>query len=1332
MPSLDEVMLAEMREMRQAGQDPTEGAFTGSMPRVMQNRPEAGFVENVFDEISMQPFWLFTKEVTDSIYPVDPSFDPLTRENLKGYEQYASTLREARSPAHMDAMKARITNIEQTKQRLMEESGILPSLVAEFANPVNYLPLGAVRRGGGFVAGALRGGASFAPVAIGEEALRSEVDPTATRTELLTNVATTVVLGGLIGGGLGMFGGPSTVRRLAENYNDFQMKMDGNVPPPRPEAEFLEAGGFVARPTAEPTGLAPAFGFETATNRLTAYRRLISKGVTAAEDLANAMAGEFDVMFNRNKVGPDGTAPLPTQRSAYLEAGMWRGRAADTVQQLDNIYNEYLGGGPRPMTVGNVNIPVTATRVAQAFGARPSDGLMTYQEFMESVFRAHKRDRIEADNPFVERASTIVRKFFDDARDEGVKTGFLFSQRNIPRQIARYENRVSKLKGRIAELEAKIDSLTPNETVELELSQNILQKAERNLATTKGRAFQFETEIDPPSIKMEIPKGERLVGASNDNVEKIDAEIVYGPTGKKRNDKPVNAFYSSEKGTIFFDKDAVLASWVDAPWRTPQVPGVKALPDEAFPTPESWAEFVLRHEIVHTTVRPGPNLSKADYENLVNEIALAQLRRPDGSLKSSSLFAKPAKFAAANDDIVAYRGPASEQFYLPRQWDIEAILADEDGPKKLRATLFQWFKDNPASPRERERLEGLMDDIISWKSRKNPKDIELLSRLEAIGEWRGLSPKQYDLMMELREQLAGQRRLTDKQWDLLLKTSRELRVEIGRLDYLADDANIMARVDRTIKNILREGELGELQVGRGGGGGSFRMARDLDIPNELVADFVERDVGSLIRSYAARAGVGIEYARKFGTRDAEDAIDDAMLQVARESSGSADQIRKNALDTRDEAVSLRDLVLGDAYARNPASLSRKTAQALTAWAAVTQMGGAAITALVETAKPIVVHGVQRTLGFAMDRLADPDTFRRASEETRVLTGEGMEVTLGMHMQRHMEQGGVSAPGISKAGRMFDKATRPLINFAQGPYYVMNLLGPLTDVMKTYAGTMSSHFMLEDIKKVAAGKGSAKLVEKLASYGISVDAAKRIAAQPVEKLTRLNVANTSQWDDPDLVRLFAGAVAGETRRTIVSAGPANKPNITQGFVGKGENMREFALARLPFQYMNFGLAAINKNLLSALQGREANAFMGVAAMVGMGYMVAKLKASDAAWERMDTEEKILRAVNFSGILGLFGDIPNIIENATRGQYGLRPMLDLPPAYGYRMYDDYSQLGTFVGPGGGKIADLYRVFVDDSATAPEEAKAIRRMIPLNDLFYWKSLFTTAERGLTEQLY
>lgn len=1570
MPSLDQLILQSAQE---GGLD---GAFSGTNPKQASAAPSSGFFKNVYDYATVQPFYQAMGTLMEASHPVEDGFDPLASEAIKGFEDYAMTLREARSSAHLEAMKARITALRDTKTRLDDEGSFLSELAAEVVNPFNYLPGGALRRGVGFGAGFARGAAGFAPAVAVEETLRARIDPTVTRAESAMNLMTGTVLGGLIGGGVGVVGGVSGIRRLAQGYESFMQRVDGDAPAPRVELE-PGAPGYVARPTEAPTGVASAFGAEKLTSRFTPFNRLVSRGVGAVEDFANSMAGEFDVLFNRNKVG------LPTESSAFLRAGQWRGLAADVLKDVDRIYNEYLGGGARPAEIANINLPVMGQRLGQAVGMRPSDGLLTYREFMDAVFRSHTRNGIRSADPHVKRAAERVRTFFDKARDDGVETGFLSNSRFSAKAKARYQDRVSDFGAQIAALEAKTGRSAQDEAKLV-----VLRRSFDNARSKLARYAPPSARPLPPPVPPADPERRTMVADNDEGLPRAPdpapvqrmgntvlqqftaGDIRFDPAndGKVMVDawtdrmsadatsaiKPqdvARAFDAIRTGSPFeipaFERD----QFADVFWFQTMESGlqsaVRRLGDgkltfaefeEAFEStlnraenavdrvnaPKDVVEAVLARsgqyrqmlndlqyladlklseyetgkafvaDVFHGTKavfdRMDPNklgqnteaesarkaffsarlpgtanafeyagdpfrlldendlfvgpfaqldalgyleeidgspdflkpfadslfaaksnfdeaaaplfksmrdggplsdkarsyfenedsdwgaylklqkdlesgaLSSADkddpilgpilkaYENLVavsdtigdvdlpkpnvqmlrvrmddplvydfkgeryREIsynALIERAKAEGrdgvvmlntfdggpkdviyaafspdqyraradaeafraktaateamqgrsfamptpandagraasraDLRGADGFNERPRLDGANDDVPDYGGPANDPFYLPRLWDSEAIRTDEEGPRRLRAILTQWYKDNP--------LPGTA----------------------------------------------------------------------------SNDAAVAGRVDTTIRNLLEQGDHGELQIGAPTGG-SMRLARDIDIPNELVADFVETDVGSLIRTYAGRAGIGIEVARKFGTRDAEDAIDDMLLRVIDEATGTTDQILKLVDDVRADAIDLRDFTLGDQYSKNPASWSRKTAQALTAWATLTQMGGAVFSALTEVAKPVLVHGVQRTLSFALNALSDPQKFGKAADELRLLTGEGVEVTMGSVMRNYIDNGGPGAPMISKAGRALDRATRPFVNFANGPYYNVNLLGPFTDALTTYGLVMANHFMIEDILKVAKGQGGAKLVERLASYGLSAEDAARIAAQPFEKMTKLYLPNVAQWNDGDLVARFGAAVAAESRRLVVKTGPANKPNITQGFVGRGDERREYALLRLPFQYMNFGFAAINKNLLSALQGRDANVFAGTAALIGMGYLASYLKSPGDRWQDTPMEERILRAVNLSGILGLYGDIPNMVENATRGQYGLRPTLGLPPAYGFGQFDEYSLPGQVGGPGGGKVVDLYKLFVDGDTTAREQAKIARRMIPLNDLFYWKSIFKNAERGMTDAL-
>ena len=118
------------------------------------------------------------------------------------------------------------------------------------------------------------------------------------------------------------------------------------------------------------------------------------------------------------------------------------------------------------------------------------------------------------------------------------------------------------------------------------------------------------------------------------------AKITYGDTGRYREDGSyVAAAVNYEKKTIKFDVDHIKGTFDDKPWTQPKVEGVKALPENAFETPQQWANFVMMHEIMHTKFQPNDlklNLGKgktydrnnpkhyAKYENKINDLALKE------------------------------------------------------------------------------------------------------------------------------------------------------------------------------------------------------------------------------------------------------------------------------------------------------------------------------------------------------------------------------------------------------------------------------------------------------------------------------------------------------------------------------------------------------------------------------------------------------------------------------------------------------------------------------------------------------------------------------------
>ena len=112
---------------------------------------------------------------------------------------------------------------------------------------------------------------------------------------------------------------------------------------------------------------------------------------------------------------------------------------------------------------------------------------------------------------------------------------------------------------------------------------------------------------------------------NNYQFPKHDAIVQHGPTNSYTKDNVYKAaFYRRSNNTIYFDRDYIQRQFLSKPWTKPKMKGVKPLPDDAFESPQSWANFVFMHEIMHNKFKPDKGQSKADYENVINELALEQ------------------------------------------------------------------------------------------------------------------------------------------------------------------------------------------------------------------------------------------------------------------------------------------------------------------------------------------------------------------------------------------------------------------------------------------------------------------------------------------------------------------------------------------------------------------------------------------------------------------------------------------------------------------------------------------------------------------------------------
>lgn len=309
-------------------------------------------------------------------------------------------------------------------------------------------------------------------------------------------------------------------------------------------------------------------------------------------------------------------------------------------------------------------------------------------------------------------------------------------------------------------------------------------------------------------------------------------------------------------------------------------------------------------------------------------------------------------------------------------------------------------------------------------------------------------------------------------WDVsaVIKEEPRLREILTRhfyktahdLGYSRIDEAVAARVDDAIDNILGRKKEGDDTVPKklsGDGRAFFTRARQIDIPTELIKDFIDTDLLGVMREYSRKAGLGIEYTRAFDTPTGDLAINRASIQAAREGK-SLSQIDS----VEGDIINVRDALLGRAH--SPEQIGSKEASILRSWFTLTSMGKAIFANMAEVARPLWVLGVKENFGYALRALGNNDVVASMNSELRQNTSGYWELALGMTHRRFIESGPDSFGSMSRYGRALDSVERPLSYFASAPYYLLNGVGVMTHFLKNYTGLVASEMILRRAINIA--------------------------------------------------------------------------------------------------------------------------------------------------------------------------------------------------------------------------------------------------------------------------
>ncbi len=493
--------------------------------------------------------------------------------------------------------------------------------------------------------------------------------------------------------------------------------------------------------------------------------------------------------------------------------------------------------------------------------------------------------------------------------------------------------------------------------------------------------------------------------------------------------------------------------------------------------------------------------------------------------------------------------------------------------------------------------------------------------------------------------------------------------------------------------------------------------RVLNIHDLKIEKFLESDIELIGRQYTRTMSADVELTRKFGDVKLETRLKEVqedynrIIETAKDGK-SRIKLEKEKAQAVSDIEAIRDRLRGTyALPSNPDGLLVRSGRVLRNLNYLRLLGGMTLSALPDIAKPVFVHGMGRSF---QDGLApiikNIGAFKMAAKEVK-LAGTALDMVLDSRAM-------AIADIMDDYGR-HSKFERSISNLTS-KFGIVSLMAPWNAAAKQFSGVIVMTRMLKAMEDLANGKISPDDTRLLASSNLDENLAREIHKQfkahgKIED--GVYIANTLDWAGPNAAAArdaFRAAVVRDVDRVIVTPGQ-DKPlwmSTEQGaIIG---------------QFKSFGVASVQKTLLSGVQQRDAATFSGIMMMMSLGAVTYAVKEKSAGRE-VSADPLVLagNALDRSGLLGWLADADAMAYKVLGGS----PIGTMTRGVG--RYRSRNPLGAMLGPSFDALGDA--MYVAGSASRGElkesDLHKMRKLAPLQNLFYVRQLLDEVEGKVAE---
>lgn len=1253
--------------------------------------------------------------------PPDASYDPF--KDIAGYEDFAQSFIGANSAEDTYRVKQRI-DLERHRADLLASGGakgILADVISGVADPVNLIPIGGeivqASRFGRIAVGAARVAAAGAVSGLASEAILQATQETRGLGESAMNIAAATLLGGVLGGAAGAFGRPVSreiAATVAREGEVFDRELAGNIG----AAEAGSVGAAAARDTtlAQET-FTGALGAEKALAFSSPTMRLGSSPSVEVRRLAQELADQ-PLELRKNVEG------VPSPVSVESRIRLWQAPLAEAATGADDAFVRYRLG--RDQKMGDQ----FKLGVADTFGQ--TGGKLAYGDFMDEVGRAMRRGD-QSDIPEAAQAAKLMReKVFDPLKERAIAAGllpedvsvdtalsYLTRVYDVQKVVARrpefeqiLTNWLGETQSQVADKVANFEKLRTQSGAIVEKATGALTEKQVRIDTIASRQGAAKFEATDRALKT----ADRQHREAEKRLAAIKArEAAFTPTTPLGTDHPMAEVL----------KHLRTGKPAEPPRLTDFLRRAGGLQDQGGEVTALGVDAKSHPRLIRK--EGGMNLDDATMKTWEAGYMPEFHDRPSVNdfldALGQDVKSDQPRYAAHDQDLVAYRDYLDNlRGELDKAGIDPAKMSDAEIGLKLEGKGDQFREATPAA-------KAKAREIGYYARRAGEEADKLAERVKSLqAEW--------DRLKGEHETDSAEAKALKTEIGQLQKDMAKHSKIVDRMDKLIEENRAFARAEpldlkdmsRQITDTLLHQSPGRtlytpVPLTRGP-----LRERTLNIPDAAIEHFLESDIGRVARIYTRTMGADTELAKMFGRADMEgqfQTVNEHYAQLRTADTSEAAQKRFDAQQKADlrDLSAVRDRIRGTyGLPNNPNGLWSRGYTIVRDLNYLRLMGGMTLSSISDLGSVVMVHGLQRVFGEGLvPMIKDFGRYRLSSSEVK-LSGTALDMVLDT---RAMSLADV----LDDYGRhsKFERGLQAMT----GKFGLVTLMAPWNAAMKQFAGVVSQTRALKAIMTMAAG-GAAKPAEvtRLAKLGIGPEMIGRMAPMFDKHGSRdANIwwANTKAWEDTEAADVFRAAMGKEVDMAVVQPGQERPLWMTSTGVGK-----------MIGQFRSFSMASTQRVLISGLQRRDMATLNGFALMTALGMLTFFAKEQmGGRGDKLpgvgtpgEVAKWISEGLDRGGLTGWLFDANNMIEKMSAGAVGMSRLTGQPTM---SRYASRGVLSAILGPTAG--------FVEGVAGATQslgrgdwsaaDSRAVRQMIPLQNLIGLRHIFDAAEQGINHAL-